>query len=159
MIDDNGLTSKAALLAREIHGGDRYGKYPYFDYHIVHVASNTIKVFNAFNLRTGCRTEIFNEYYIYVCVAYLHDLVEDHNVTIDYIADEFGSVIANAVDAITYRKGFETRNEYYDRCKANKYSRLVKFADASENMKNCIKENNPKREAYYKKVCEIMKIE
>jgi (p)ppGpp synthase/HD superfamily hydrolase len=65
-------------------------------------------------------------------VALLHDTVEDTTVTLDQIRYWFSAEIADAVDAITKRKG-ETRDEYLKRVRANEVAAFVKFRDATDN--------------------------
>ncbi len=65
-------------------------------------------------------------------VAWLHDVVEDTNVTLDDLADEFGSLVAAGVEAITRRPG-EDGDAYYLRIAANRLAFLVKAADLADN--------------------------
>ena len=68
-------------------------------------------------------------------VALLHDICED--VSMEYLSEirkKFGDTIANAVDAITKRKGQETHFEYIDRCKRNPLAAQVKLYDLHHNM-------------------------
>jgi hypothetical protein len=65
-------------------------------------------------------------------VAVLHDVVEDTPVGLDVIQRLFGDEIADAVDAISHRKG-EPRSEYYARVKANPIALVVKYADIDDN--------------------------
>ena len=65
-------------------------------------------------------------------VAWLHDVVEDTDVTCDDIHTLFGARIANAVDAITHKKG-EDRLLYLGRVKINPLARAVKIADLKHN--------------------------
>lgn len=68
-------------------------------------------------------------------VALLHDICED--VSMEYLSEireKFGDTIADAVDAITKRKGQETHFEYIDRCKRNPLAARVKLYDLHHNM-------------------------
>ena len=68
-------------------------------------------------------------------VALLHDICED--VSMEYLSEireKFGDTIADAVDAITRRKGQETHFEYIDRCKMNPLAARVKLYDLHHNM-------------------------
>jgi ADP-ribosyl-[dinitrogen reductase] hydrolase len=64
-------------------------------------------------------------------VAWLHDVVEDTDVTLEVINREFGSNIADAVDAITRRDG--EGDAYYRRVVANPIARVVKEHDIADN--------------------------
>ena len=68
-----------------------------------------------------------------IIVGWLHDSVEDTNITLDEIQYLFGDVISTAVDAITKRKN-EPYDDYLLRVKSNSIARLVKLADLSHNM-------------------------
>lgn len=66
-------------------------------------------------------------------VAYLHDVVEDTDITFDDLRNEkFPLTVINAVDAITKRKG-ETYDDYIARVAENKIARIVKIADMTHN--------------------------
>ena len=65
-------------------------------------------------------------------VAFLHDVVEDSFITIDYIYDLFGEEIANAVEAITHRKN-EPNEDYYQRIATNELAFCVKILDIADN--------------------------
>ena len=66
-------------------------------------------------------------------VAYLHDIVEDTDVTIDRIYEEFGEEIGGAVEAIT-KPGKLDYTKYIEGIKANELARAVKIADLKHNM-------------------------
>lgn len=66
-------------------------------------------------------------------VALLHDIVEDTDVTIEWITDFFGKDVGCAVDAITKRKG-EKYDNYLDRVAANPIATVVKISDLADNM-------------------------
>lgn len=65
-------------------------------------------------------------------VAWLHDVVEDTDVTLQEVEKEFGSKVAVAVNAITCRTE-EPRDDYYARVKANPIALTVKAADLADN--------------------------
>lgn len=70
----------------------------------------------------------------YGIVAYLHDVVEDTNWTLDQLREKgFSSEIVEAVDAITRRKG-EVYMDYINRCARNTIAIHVKLADLTDNM-------------------------
>lgn len=69
-----------------------------------------------------------------ICVALLHDIVEDTDVTIQTLIDlGFDQTIVDAIDAITKRKG-ESYADYLDRVKKNDLARKVKLEDLLHNM-------------------------
>lgn len=68
-----------------------------------------------------------------IVVGWLHDSVEDTDITIGEIRDLFGDDISTAVDAITKRKN-EPYQDYLQRVKSNEIARKVKLADLAHNM-------------------------
>lgn len=65
-------------------------------------------------------------------VAWLHDVVEDTPVTLEDIENDFGSRVAEAVDAITCRPD-ESKLDYYARVRLNPIALTVKAADLADN--------------------------
>lgn len=66
-------------------------------------------------------------------VAYLHDVVEDTDVTLDDLRTMgFSEDVVAAVDAISKRKG-EKFSDYYERVKANPLALVVKMHDVEDN--------------------------
>lgn len=77
------------------------------------------------------------------CVAWLHDVVEDTDVTLEDIREQFGDRVADAVDAISRRRytksmGFpytkEPEEQYLARVAANEIASIVKHADMCDNL-------------------------
>lgn len=65
-------------------------------------------------------------------VAWLHDVVEDTEYTLDAVRLAFGNAVAEAVEAISKRKG-ESFADYYERVKANPMALVVKWHDVADN--------------------------
>ena len=66
-------------------------------------------------------------------VAYLHDVVEDTDVSLEDLRKEgFDETVIVAIDCITHREG-EPRDEYLERVKSNRLARVVKLADLKHN--------------------------
>lgn len=136
------LSTRAELFARSIHANqvDKAGE-PYIR-HLQAVVNNLVEP-----------TEDM------VAVAWLHDSVEDTETTFDDLIHYFGSSVAQAVDAITKRKG-EMYADYLNRVKANPIARLVKIADLSHNMDLSrllkITEKDLERKAKYIKAKEFL---
>ena len=65
-------------------------------------------------------------------VAWLHDTVEDTDVTLAQIAEQFGPETAAAVESVTHWPG-ESDADYMQRVKANPIGRLVKISDLIDN--------------------------
>ncbi len=67
-----------------------------------------------------------------VCVAWLHDVVEDSAaLTLDELRDDFSDAIVDAVDALTRRDG--EGDDYYRRAASNDLAVAVKRADIWDN--------------------------
>lgn len=74
---------------------------------------------------------------IYVTVALLHDVVEDHEkegYTYDYFRQQgFPEIIIAAIDSVTKREG-ESYCEFIKRAGQNEIGRVVKIADITHNL-------------------------
>ena len=66
-------------------------------------------------------------------VGWLHDVVEDTTVSLGNIATWFGNDTADAMDAVTHRKG-ESWSDYLTRVKANPIAKAVKISDLIDNV-------------------------
>lgn len=65
--------------------------------------------------------------------ALLHDVLEDSDVTYAALQEQFGTIIADAVDAMTKREG-EDYPAFIARCGQNAIARKVKLRDLADNM-------------------------
>ena len=65
-------------------------------------------------------------------VGWLHDTIEDTELTLEEIEAQFGPLTAAAVDAISKREG-EEWDDYLERVLANPMARLVKISDLIDN--------------------------
>ena len=85
-------------------------------------------------------------------VAWLHDVVEDADVSLKMIHDAFGDEIAEAVSSITHRKG-ESWSDYLCRVKGNEIAKRVKISDLIDNSNlsrlPVVKEKDVLRQAKY----------
>ena len=67
-------------------------------------------------------------------VAYLHDVIEDTELTLEDLHEyEFSKEVIEAVDIITKKKG-EDYQSYLNSVKKNKLARAVKLADLRHNL-------------------------
>lgn len=66
-------------------------------------------------------------------VGLLHDVVEDTNITLEYLKEFFSNDIIEAIDLVTKRYPIDI-NLYYKNIKNNKIAREVKIADLTHNM-------------------------
>ena len=99
-----------------------------------------------------------------IIVAMLHDVIEDSNVTIEYLENAgFSEEILEAIKAIT-RNPDEDYFDYIHRVKANKIARKVKLADLWHNsqlerLHRKLTAADLKRVRKYKKATEILTAE
>lgn len=116
---DHLLVGKARKLAESAHAGqvDKAGR-PYIE-HPKRVAEAVADHPTSAGLAQA--------------VAWLHDVVEDTDVTeIDLMAAAMPAEVVAAVLAITHRPN-EPRAEYYARVRQNELARYVKLADVADN--------------------------
>lgn len=111
------LVEQALKLAQDAHHGQfrKFTKEPYVN-HPIRVGS----VFNDDTLKI---------------VSYLHDIVEDTNVTLTMIEDQFGKEVATSVDALTRRKD-ENYLDFILRASNDFNAIRVKLVDLEDNMKD-----------------------
>ena len=110
------LTKKAMMIAYEKHRGafDK-GGVPYI-FHPYHLAE-----------------QMGDDEYA-ICVALLHDVVEDTNMTIDDLAREgFPEEIITAIKTLTHKDDVPYLGEYIRKIKKNPIARKVKLADLIHN--------------------------
>ncbi|MGN0642699.1 MAG: HD domain-containing protein [Huintestinicola sp.] len=113
---DTAMTEKARELAKQAHAGQRdKAGIDYFEGHLSAVAKN------AANSPYG------------MVVGYLHDILEDTDMTEEELSEQFPDFIADAVKAMTHLDT-ETYDEYLQRVKKNPIAKAVKIADLSHNM-------------------------
>ncbi len=107
------LTVKAMKIAYNAHEGqvDKSG-VPYI-FHPFHVA------------------EQMNEE-ITVCIALLHDVMEDTGVTYEELNKEFPEEVTDALLLLTRREG-EDYFDYVRKIRSNPYAKAVKAADIAHN--------------------------
>lgn len=71
-----------------------------------------------------------------ICVALLHDILEDTHATESYLRDKYPKEIVDAVVILT-RKLDESYFEYIERVKENKLATYVKLCDLEHNIIKC----------------------
>ena len=107
------LTNKAMQIAYAAHHGQvDKGGVPYI-FHPMHLAE-----------------QMQDEYS--TCVALLHDVVEDTDVTLEQLAQLFPKEVTDAVAAMTHGKD-EPYLAYVARVKQNPIAKAVKLADLRHN--------------------------
>lgn len=128
MVKHQDSVSIAEEFARRAHEGQVYGDdSPYIE-HLARVAG------------------FFESNLILQTVAWLHDIVEDTDVSLETIENDFGYTIRKAVDAITRRD--ETYSVYLSRIEDNYLALHVKMIDLADNLSNCFNVNGRVKEEY-----------
>ncbi len=142
------LVKRAMLFAREKHKGQKYGDKDYFLYHVCSVADSL-------------NHSISNEYCyaahkdVILASAYLHDVVEDTDTTIEDIKKEFGLSVALYVQCLTKEQG-EAREDYLKRLCISPVAALIKLHDATMNATQCLCDGDLKRFAKYLGYIEVL---
>lgn len=139
---------KAMLFAQEKHKGQMYGNKDYFSYHVCGVVYSLRDSIHQEYCYGAHRGEI-------LISAYLHDVVEDCDVTIEEISREFGTSVALYVDCLTKRKG-ESRENYLERVCTSPVAALIKLHDATQNATQSLICTDLKRFAKYMKYIGVL---
>ena len=107
------LTNKAMRIAYDAHHGQTdYNGIPYI-FHPIHLAE-------AMDNEISC------------CVALLHDVVEDTDVTMEELASLFPEEVVSALKLLTHKDG-QDYFEYVRAMKTNPTAVKVKLADLAHN--------------------------
>ena len=133
------MIDKARSFAIAAHGDQRYGDHPY-SYHL-HTVAELARPFGD----EAC------------AIAYLHDVVEDTQVTIDQVKNEFGELISNCVAILTDEPG-ANRKERKQKTYAKmsdvtgelELALIVKVCDRLANVAACVKVSKRELLAKYK---------
>ncbi len=130
------LTNKAMRIAYDAHHGqvDKCGQ-PY--------------IFHPYHLAEQMDDEIT------VCVALLHDVMEDTPISYEELSKEFPKEIMDALQLLTHKKGTDYF-EYVKAIKQNSYATVVKLADLAHNsdqsrMVGCVWVSEEKKKALREK--------
>ena len=131
------LTKKAMNIAYKAHDGqfDKCG-FPYIC-HPIHLAESIITTLPFYkniiipNDNEEYLKDIPVDEYL-TCVALLHDVVEDTDITIEDLSKEFPFIVTEAVDLLTHRPGVDYFDYIY-KIKSNFLSRSIKILDILHN--------------------------
>ena len=130
--------ARAAALAVEAHGSQKYGNRPYVS-HLVRVVE-TLHQF-------GVVTEELET------AGWLHDVVEDTATTLDTLRLEFGDRVADLVHAVTTEPGptREDRNLLtYPKIRATPGATVLKLCDRIANVETCWETRSRKLFMYHR---------
>ena len=105
---------RAMQFAESLHHGQTdKGGYPY--------------VFHPFYIALQMDTEAE------ICVALLHDTIEDTKLTDSVLSEWFSAEICDAIKLLTHKRN-QPYKEYIERIKPNPLARKVKIADLKHNL-------------------------
>ena len=132
-------TTAIRKYAIEKHADQRYGDHPYI-YHLDMVYEES--------LSHGLEPVVS-------VASFLHDVIEDTEITHADLVREFGSVeLADLVECVTDEPGKnrkERKLNTYPKIKANDNAVALKLCDRISNIKSCIENKNSGLLAMYKK--------
>jgi (p)ppGpp synthase/HD superfamily hydrolase len=130
-IDSLRLQQRACTYASGKHAGKFYpdSGLPYSN----HIEQVVLTVFKALRADNSLDVDLA------ICCAYLHDVVEDSDATIEDIREKFGRAIADGVAALTRDKTLERRASMEDSLRRireqPKEIWIVKIADRIANLR------------------------
>ena len=131
---------KACLFASDAHGSQKYGREPYF-VHLQAVADMTVRLGG---------DDVAEQ------VAWLHDVIEDTNITSeDLLNAGFSGSVVVAVNYLSKKDG-ENYEDYIMCVKLDKTALLVKKADTLCNLIQSTKQGNVKRIMKYTKQLQLL---
>jgi len=87
---------------------------------------------------------------VFQAVAWLHDVVEDTDITIEHLRDlGIPSAVLRGVACLTRRED-EKYSEFIERCSLTRLTRVVKYVDIQDNLRD-IDTYKPRLSARYQK--------
>jgi (p)ppGpp synthase/HD superfamily hydrolase len=136
------LVNLAKALAFHYHKDQKYGNNPY-TVHLNDVVNN-------------CRMYYGDDETI-LCVAYLHDILEDTDVPASAVYDLFGSEIFDSVCHLTKYPNLKTSyDQYIERVKSNEIALKVKYCDTLANLSQSAKDVDYKRIQKYSRQLDLL---
>lgn len=132
------ITKEAAYVAISAHGFQTYAGYPYY-YHLEQVV-DVLKEF-------GYTEDKF------VCAGYLHDSIEDGDLSYNDVKKKFGEEIAEIVFCVTDEMGRNRREKKaktLPKIASNRDAIVIKLADRIANLRQGIKDQDDRRMMYVK---------
>jgi (p)ppGpp synthase/HD superfamily hydrolase len=144
--DDMSIVEKARLFAIKAHGAQKYGEFPY-EKHLQDVVEIVQKYFDS------------ND--VIMASAWLHDVIEDTDVTFKEVFEEFGRYVARIVFACSDEPG-KNRKERHERTypklmAAGREAIAVKLADRIANVRHSKTNNHGLFMMYHKEYPDFKK--
>jgi (p)ppGpp synthase/HD superfamily hydrolase len=136
------LVDLAKALAAHYHKDQKYGDKQYM-YHLEKVAMNV-------KLLTNGTEDL-------LCIAYLHDILEDTDVPASVVYDLFGSEIFDSVCHVTKYPMLKNHyDKYIERVVSNKNALLVKYCDTLANLTASVENGSQGRIHKYTKQLDLL---
>lgn len=143
------MMDRARNIAFKAHKEQMYTEdTTYFHGHIIRVVNRCYHFYLENNLSE-------EEMMASTICAYLHDAVEDTEVTLDEIEQQFGVEIRQAIDALTKRNG-ESRKDNIKRVKKNELALFVKRFDNLVNYTQCLMDGDWERAKMYAQLAALL---
>lgn len=146
----------AMTIAIKAHSDQKYGEHPYI-VHLIEVDALVVKMYGKVkSLSEPYSKEPGDEMDKLRAVAFLHDVLEDTNVTSTQLIDAGICIdVVKAVEAMSKIEG-GSYQVYIEEVKANELALKVKMCDTLANLSNSIKEGNWKRINKYNKQIQLL---
>ena len=139
MNDWNELIKEAEMVAIKAHKDHSYDIWPY-EKHL----RDVVKILTQFGYT--------NEYII---AGWLHDVIEDANISYSKIKNAFGEKVAEMVRAVTDRNDLVNRKEKkewtYQKLQKSPDGLIIKLADRIANVKHGVRMKNHEKTKMYQK--------
>lgn len=121
------IIDKALQFATKAHSGQTRwdGKTAYIT-HPIEVSKIAMDIYWDYFMGRSCLDDV-------IIVSYLHDSLEDTEVTYNQLVTEFGEEVAKAVLTLSKVEG-ESYLDFVLRAKNNMMARVVKIADITHNL-------------------------
>lgn len=134
----NGLINKAREFATKAHGDQKYGKELPYAYHLEQV----VLVARRYGLHEDVQV-----------AAWLHDTLEDTDVTFEELMKEFGVTVFDLVNAVTNEAGANRKERHaktYPKIRRDPSAVALKLCDRIANVSFSIERNDKIMELYVK---------
>lgn len=146
------IVEKARLFAVKAHGEQKYGEFFPYEKHLRDVVEILSEIYPYHELNTN--------HHIFAS-AWLHDTLEDTDITFDNLFEEFGRNVARIVLAVTDEPG-KNRRERHERTYpkimvGGREAIAVKLADRIANVRHSLKYNHSMFEMYKREYPEFRK--
>lgn len=136
------LYIKSMQYAQEKHGDQSYGKESYM-VHLLH----TVNIATKYKLPDDI-----------IMAAWLHDILEDTDITKEELKEKFGETICKYVEGVTNEPGKnrkERNRKTYPKIRKDPLIVALKLCDRIANVSNCVKEGSTLLNMYKKEYAEF----